>query len=303
MIQQLIAEQQKGYISDIDDLKLIMCAILNGGHVLLEGPPGLGKTKLAHTISETLGGSFNRIQFTPDILPSDVTGIKFYHPGTQQFEIKKGPIFTNILLADEINRATPKTQSSLLEAMQEQTVTIDDTTFPLPEPFVVLATQNPMEHAQGTFLLPQAQMDRFMVRLYFDYPTIDQELKIISGQYDNHVAQIVSSSDELAQLKKDKDQVFCHDDIYKYITYIVHHTRTDHELIQGLSPRAGIHIAEMAKAQAFINSRNYVIPDDVKFVLPAIACHRVTFRHTQLAEQDKVNIINRLVGEIDVPTL
>ncbi|TDM07117.1 AAA family ATPase [Macrococcus lamae] len=303
MINQLLHEQQKGYIGSVYDLKMILCACLNYGHVLLEGPPGLGKTKLANTISETLGGTFNRIQFTPDLLPSDVTGIKFFHPGTQSFEIKQGPIFTNVLLADEINRATPKTQSSLLQAMQEQQVTIDDTTFKLPDPFIVLATQNPLDHQQGTFQLPEAQMDRFMIRIFMGYPSFEDEIKIISGHYQERVHQVLESTEAFQALRQQTNEIFCHEDLYKYITYIVHQTRTDQEIIQGLSPRAGIHIVGMSKAFALINGRDYVIPDDVREVVPYIAVHRMTYRNARLSEGDKLAMMNRIIGEIDVPAL
>jgi MoxR-like ATPase len=250
---------------------------LTEGHVLLEDVPGIGKTTLVKALARSLDCSFARIQFTPDLLPSDVTGINYYNQKHQEFEFRPGPVLSQVLLADEINRATPRTQSSLLEAMQEQQVTVDGETYLLPRPFLVLATQNPIE-LEGTFPLPEAQVDRFLMQLRLGYPNQDEEEEILLRyQHDDPMLKLqpVASSAEVLDLQKQANGIHVSDDVRHYIVRVVRATR-EHEAVDlGVSPRGSLALFKASQTMAALRGRNYVIPSDVQYLCPPILTHRV----------------------------
>jgi len=290
----------------------LLIGLLTGGHLLLEGVPGLAKTLAVRTLARTLRLSFRRIQFTPDLLPADVIGTQIYNPRSGEFSIKKGPIFANIVLADEINRAPAKVQSALLEAMQEKQVTIGDHSYSLEQPFLVLATQNPIEQ-EGTYPLPEAQVDRFMLKLRLSYPSKEDELLILDRmsaiEPDLSVESVLGPSD-LFTLRRAIDQIYVDDQIKRYIVDIVHCTRKpgDYGLdigpyIQyGASPRATIFLLRAAKAQAFLDSRGYVTPQDVKSVAPDVLRHRIIITYEAEAEDFTPEILlQRILDSLKVP--
>ncbi|GFZ84409.1 magnesium chelatase [Compostibacillus humi] len=256
---------------------LSLVALLAGGHVLLEDVPGVGKTMLVRTLAKSLDCDFKRIQFTPDLLPSDVTGVSIYNPKSLQFEFRTGPIHGNIILADEINRTSPKTQSALLEAMEEKNVTVDGETIPLPKPFFVMATQNPIEY-EGTYPLPEAQLDRFLMKISMGYPTFLEELELLERNSQNSPIEeigAVLSREDLLEIQHKVKTVYVDKTIQQYIIHLVSQTR-EHPLIYlGVSPRGSLALMKAAKALAYINGRDYVIPDDVKFLAPYIMGHRI----------------------------
>ena len=254
----------------------IIVSFLCGGHVLLEDVPGTGKTMLFRSFSKTVGGDFKRIQFTPDLLPSDLTGINFYNQKKGEFEFRPGPLFANMILADEINRAT-RTQSALLEAMEEHQVTVDGTTYPMAKPFMVMATQNPIE-SYGTFPLPEAQMDRFFMRLSMGYMDRDQELSVIARRSTLALVedlQQVVTVEETEELRREFHDVSVSDDVASYIMDLVTATRTAGELVTGVSTRGAIALYKAAQVTAALNGRDYVIPEDVRFVAPHVLVHRI----------------------------
>ncbi len=274
----IIAEVGKAVVGKDDVLEQVMVGILAGAHILFEDYPGLAKTLIARSFAQVLGMDFKRIQFTPDLLPSDITGSHVFDRETEEFTLTVGPIFANIVLADEINRATPKTQSALLEAMQESQVTIDGETHRLPSPFIVIATQNPIEY-EGTFPLPEAQLDRFMVRLSVGYPDAEGEVEILrrrrARKTDDIVLSPVTSADALMQMRAAVEEVYVDPDIEKYIVSIVSKTRTDNDVYVGASPRGSLALLKLSRAQAALAGRNYVLPDDIKaFAGPALS-HRL----------------------------
>ncbi len=259
------------------EIERILVALLCRGHVLLDDVPGTGKTMLARSIAISLGGEFRRIQFTPDLLPNDVTGVSVYNQKSGEFEFRAGPVFANVLLADEINRATPRTQSALLEAMSETQVSADGVTRPLPTPFIVLATQNPVEF-EGTFPLPEAQLDRFMMRLTLGYPTFDDERNVLDGQRHGHPIddlEQVSDLQTLADLQRDVGDVHVDDTVIEYLLRLVRATRDRPEVALGASPRGSLALHRAAQALAAIRGRTFVLPDDVKELAPSILAHRV----------------------------
>ena len=259
------------------EIERILVALLCRGHVLLDDVPGTGKTMLARSIAISLGGEFRRIQFTPDLLPNDVTGVSVYNQKSGEFEFRAGPVFANVLLADEINRATPRTQSALLEAMSETQVSADGVSRPLPTPFIVLATQNPVEF-EGTFPLPEAQLDRFMMRLSLGYPTLDDERNVLDGQRHGHPIddlQQVSDLQTLADLQRGVGDVHVDDTVIEYLLRLVRATRDRPEVALGASPRGSLALHRAAQALAAIRARSYVLPDDVKELAPSILAHRV----------------------------
>jgi len=274
----IISEVGKAIVGKDDVLEQVMVGILAGAHILFEDYPGLAKTLIARSFAQVLGMDFKRIQFTPDLLPSDITGSHVFDRETEEFTLTVGPIFANIILADEINRATPKTQSALLEAMQESQVTIDGETHPLPLPFIVIATQNPIEY-EGTFPLPEAQLDRFMVRLSVGYPDAEGEVEILrrrrARKTDDIVLSPTTNADALMEMRAAVEEVFVDPDIEKYIVSIVGKTRTDNDVYVGASPRGSLALLKLSRAQAALAGRDYVLPDDVKaFAGPALS-HRL----------------------------
>src|SRR4051812_30055570 len=251
------------------NLRLLLSAILAGGHVLLEGVPGTGKTQMVRTLANLLGGTFNRIQFTPDLLPSDITGSTIYNMKESTFQTLKGPIFTNILLADEINRTPAKTQAALLEAMEEKQVTIQGETYPLPEVFFVVATQNPIEF-EGTYPLPEAQQDRFLFKLKIDFPSFEEEKNVlklvIENSFEENPLSAILEMDTFLQIRKEIEKVIVSESVLDYILQIVRKTRDTEAIRFGASTRAGISIGKAAQAWAFLAGRDYVTPDDIKMV-------------------------------------
>jgi MoxR-like ATPase len=274
---RVIDNVEQVIIGKRDAIELLMVAMLCEGHVLIEDVPGVGKTMLARSIAISLGGQFKRVQCTPDLLPNDVTGVSVFNQQTGQFEFRPGPIFVNLLLADEINRATPRTQSALLEAMQEQQVTVDGVSRPLPRPFLVLATQNPIEY-EGTFPLPEAQIDRFLMRLSIGYPASAQEKQLLPHlQHEHPITQLRQMADE-AQLLNFQKQVWdihVDDSLQEYIVSLVTATRQHGDVALGASPRATLALFKTAQALAAIRGRDHVIPDDVKYLAPFTLAHRL----------------------------
>lgn len=279
-IEQVIQNVERVIIGKRKPVELVMVALLCEGHVLLEDVPGSGKTMLARSIATSLGIDFKRVQCTPDLLPNDVTGVSIYNQKNGEFEFRQGPVFVNILLADEINRATPRTQSSLLEAMQEQQVTVDGVTRALPRPFLIMATQNPIEY-EGTFPLPEAQLDRFLLRLALGYPAAEDERTILRKLKREHPItklEPVVDGTQLLELQKKVWDVHIDHTIETYIIDIVNHTRQHPDLALGVSPRGSLALYKSAQAYAAIQGRDYVIPDDVRYLIPYVISHRMIIR-------------------------
>jgi MoxR-like ATPase len=287
-----------------DAIHLMLAAVLCEGHVLLEDVPGTGKTTLARALAASLGCSFRRIQFTPDLLPSDVTGISWFNQKIQEFEFRPGPIQTQVILADEINRATPRTQSAMLEAMQERQVTADGVTRPLPRPFLVLATQNPVE-LEGTFPLPEAQLDRFLLRVVIGYPTQDQENRILERfRLEDPLAELnsVTSPEEIVALQAARRQVRVEDTVRDYMVRIARATRTNSDIQLGASPRATMSLYQVSQAWALIQGREFVLPDDIKTVAPSVLCHRMIIApQAQLRGRNASELVADIVSAVPVP--
>ena len=276
--QKVINEVERAVVGKRALLEMIMSAALAGGHVLLEDFPGLGKTLVARSFAAVLGLDFKRIQFTPDLLPGDITGGYIFNRTKNKFELRKGPIFTNILLADEINRASPKTQSALLEAMQEGQVTLEGETLRLPEPFLVLATQNPIEY-EGTFPLPEAQLDRFMLKLTMGYPSLEEEREILhrrrERKQDEVVLRKMADSKKLLSMREAVESVHVDNDLENYIATLVHATRTDRRAAVGASPRGSLSFLKISRAHAALAGRDFILPDDIKHYATAVLSHRL----------------------------
>lgn len=293
-------EQIKGQSTN---LRLLLSAILAGGHVLLEGVPGTGKTKTVRTLAQLINGNFQRIQFTPDLLPSDITGSTIYNLRENVFETIKGPIFTNILLADEINRTPAKTQAALLEAMEERQVTIQGKTYPLPDVFFVVATQNPIEF-EGTYPLPEAQQDRFLFKLTIDFPSFEEEKSVLEQVLNEHFDRVepVMDIETFLKFQKEISQIVIGDNVLDYIMKIVRKTREVESIRYGASTRAAIAIAKGAKSWAYLLERDYVTPDDVKMVAKPALRHRIQLSpYIELEGATVDQIIEELVGSIPVP--
>ncbi|HOV51236.1 MAG TPA: MoxR family ATPase [Candidatus Cryosericum sp.] len=277
-LEQAISYVEQYFVGKNTVVTVAFATLLAGGHVMLEDVPGLGKTTLANLIARSLGLDFRRIQFTPDLLPSDISGVSVYDQKTQEFRLKRGPVFTNLLLADEINRGTPKTQSALLEAMAEYQVTIDGTSVAIDRPFVVMATMNPIEY-EGTFPLPEAQLDRFMTRLAIGYPSRDKEAEIVTGFYERTrvvTADVhIISREELLTMQKEVETIFIAPELISYIVSLVDATRHQDTVYLGLSPRGSIDLMRLSKAYAYVQNRSFVVPDDIKLVFPFVAGHRL----------------------------
>lgn len=287
-------------------IQLLMIALLCRGHCLVEDVPGVGKTTLAHAFARSLGLVFQRIQFTPDVLPSDITGYTVYDLKQGAMTFHTGAIMSQIILADEINRSSPKTQSSLLEAMQEGQVTVDGQTYPLPQPFMVLATQNPIEFS-GTFPLPEAQLDRFLLRIHLGYPTQEEEIAILQQHLKTRLVQslpAVVKQPEIETLQQACEAVLVSDPILEYISRLVAWTRVQDAIALGISPRGGIALMQAARAQAFLAGRTFVIPDDVQSLLEPVWSHRLVLRpEAALDRTALVKLFGRLIRETKIPAL
>lgn len=296
---------EKVIIGKSENIDYILTAIFSGGHVLLEDVPGTGKTMLSKTLARCVDGLFTRIQFTPDLLPSDVTGINFYDNSQNAFVFREGPVFTNILLADEINRATPRTQSSLLEAMEEKQVTVDGETRRLRDPFFVIATQNPIETA-GTFPLPEAQLDRFLMKLSMGLPSEEDEMTILTNFMNQSPLETVESVCTIQQLKEIMTavrQIYVHPSIREYIIAIAGQTRKHSRIALGLSTRGSLALMKSAQAFAAVNGRDYVIPEDIKHLAVPVIAHRLILSHSMSASSDAAaDIVRELLDNIPVPT-
>ncbi|MBE6754658.1 MAG: MoxR family ATPase [Ruminococcaceae bacterium] len=306
LAQSLIDSVSSALVGKREAAELAVTALLAGGHLLLEDVPGVGKTTLSLAIAASLGCTFGRIQFTPDTMPSDVFGVSIYDSVSGQFKYKPGVIMKNIILADEINRTPPKTQSALLEAMEEHQVTVDGVSYPLPEPFFVAATQNPIEHS-GTYPLPEAQLDRFIMRISIGYPERDDEEMMISRAIAGERAgtpKAVMQPEQLLELQQEVRQVTVCREVIGYITELVGLTRTSEDLLLGASPRAAIALTRAAQATAYIDGRDYVAPDDVKRVFIPVMAHRVVASaKARAAGHDARWIISRIRNSVTVPVL
>ena len=305
-MKQTVNEIKKAVIGKDEVIIQILVTLLSRGHILLEDIPGVGKTNLALALSKSLQLDYHRIQLTPDIMPSDIVGFTMYNPQTQQFEYKEGIAFCHLLLADEMNRTSSKTQAALLELMEEGQMTVDGKTYILPQPFCVIATQNPFGSA-GTQLLPDSQMDRFMSRLSLGYPQFEVEIEMMKQRQKSNPLddiQSVLSPEMILQYQKMIDQIYVHDDIYHYIMQIITATRSHSQIEQGVSPRGSLAIMKTAKAYAFLNDRDYVIPQDVQYVAPMVLAHR--FILTYEAKMNKVSsyqIVDEILESVGEPQL
>jgi len=287
-----------------DTIELLFVALIAGGHVLLESVPGTGKTKLAKSFAKVMDGDFSRVQFTPDVLPSDVTGIRYFNPKTQEFELRAGPVVTNVFLGDEINRATPKTQSSLLEVMEEGQTTIDGATVVLERPFIVIATQNPVESNYGTFPLPEAQLDRFLFQIDLGYPNLDEEKKILTNyrvEDPFEKLEAVLTVDEIVQLQEKCKAVEISDVVADYLLGLVHASREHTDVELGISPRGMLGCMRASQAKAMMNGRAFVTPEDVKNLIPYIFEHRIILTMDASIKKTKQDIVNEIIEKVPVP--
>lgn len=298
-IEQLTQNLGQTIVGKADAIRLVLVALLSGGHALLEDVPGVGKTLLAKSLARSIDGKFQRLQCTPDLLPTDVTGTNIWNQRSDEFVFLSGPAFTNILLADEINRATPRTQSALLEVMEEHQVTVDGVTRPVPSPFFVIATQNPVEY-QGTFPLPEAQMDRFMISLSLGYPTEAEELQMLQRLHDGVSVDELKpciSLEEVQALQRLCQKVKVETPLQQYILNLVRATREDEEISLGVSPRGAVSLQRATQALAFLEGRDYAIPDDVKFLVPHVLSHRLIPTGGRRAK----TIVERLLRSVPIP--
>jgi MoxR-like ATPase len=305
--ERIVQEVGKAVVGKTQVLYEMMAAFLSGGHVLLEDYPGLAKTLIANCFASVLGMSFRRIQFTPDLLPGDITGGYVYDRAQGQFVLRRGPVFAQIVLADEINRASPRTQSALLEAMQERQVTVEGETMKLPEPFIVIATQNPIEY-EGTFPLPEAQLDRFLIKLSIGYPSPEEEKEIVhrrrERKQDDPQLQVVGSAEDLLDMQRQVEEVFVDEDIERYFVNLIGRTRSHHQVEVGASPRGTLALLKLSRAWAAIQGRSFVLPDDVKrFVKPALS-HRLILRPDLWSTAHAADrILNEVVQSVAIPVI
>lgn len=303
-LNKLITNIESVIVGKRETVKLIITGLLTNGHILIEDVPGMGKTTLALALAKSISADFKRIQFTPDLLPSDITGGFIYNPKNSEFDFKPGPVFTNILLADEVNRTTPRTQSALLECMQEYKVSLDGKTFNLPQPFMVIATQNPIEY-QGTYPLPEAQIDRFLMKISVGYLHAEEELKVIFQQKIKHPLETlkpVLSLEDVINLQEAVKKTEISPIVLEYIVKLVTATRNQDEIRLGASPRASIALMKASSAWAVINGRDYVVPDDVVNLLPWILKHRLVLQPKALiAGKSPEIVISKLIKDIPIP--
>jgi MoxR-like ATPase len=305
--RQVITEVERAVVGKRALLEMVMASVLAGGHVLLEDFPGLGKTLIARSFSTVLGLEFKRIQFTPDLLPADITGGYVFNRAENRFDLRQGPIFANIILADEINRASPKTQSALLEAMQERQVTLEGETLSLSEPFLVLATQNPIEY-EGTFPLPEAQLDRFMLKLTVGYPSVEEETEILRRRrermQDDVSLNMVTNAHQLMDLRQAVESVYVDADLEAYIAQIVHETRSDRRVAVGGSPRASLAFLKTARARAALVGRDYILPDDIKHFAVPVLSHRLILQPEYwMARRVAEEVISDVLDKVPVPVV
>ncbi|MUV38297.1 Protein MoxR [Lentibacillus sp. JNUCC-1] len=283
---------------------LFFIALLAGGHILLESVPGTGKTKLAKSFAKVMDGSFSRVQFTPDVLPSDVTGIRFFNPKDQQFELRVGPVMTNVFLADEINRATPKTQSSLLEVMEEFQATVDGETVYMQPPFIVIATQNPVESNHGTFPLPEAQLDRFLFKIDLGYPAAEEEKKILTAYRQNDPydeLEATLTKDEINDMQKQVKAVTVSDVVSDYLLALVHQSRENPDVELGISPRGMLGLMRAAQAKAYLEGRNFITPEDVKTLASYVFIHRLILTMEASITKTPNQVTNEIMRQVPVP--
>lgn len=306
LYEKLKGEIGKDLFGKEESIRYVVTALLAGGHVLLEDVPGTGKTSLVRSLAAALGAESRRVQFTPDLLPSDITGIHFYNQQAGTFTLRQGPVFTNLLLADEINRATPRTQAALLECMEERQVTLDGETLPLPEVFFVMATMNPIEF-QGTFPLPEAQIDRFLMKLHLGYPTEAAERQVVErvcGGENREKPQTVASLDDVAAARAEADKVYVSPAMRDYIVALVRATREQEKIRLGASPRGVVAMTKAARAYAAILGRDYVLPDDVKQLAVPVLAHRLMLQSQSSVRlsQSSEALVGVLLSKIPVPT-
>jgi MoxR-like ATPase len=303
----VVAEVERAVVGKHELLETVMAAVLAGGHVLIEDFPGLGKTLIARSFAAALGLKFKRIQFTPDLLPGDITGGYVFNRNRNRFDLRRGPVFTNILLADEINRASPKTQSALLEAMQEGQVTLEGETLPLPEPFVVLATQNPIEY-EGTFPLPEAQLDRFMLKLSVGYPSLDEEQAILRRRRERKSDEVeltrIGSAAKILKMRALVEGVHVDEDLEAYISALVHATRIDRRVAVGASPRGGLAFLKISRAMAALQGRDFVTPDDIKRFAVQVLEHRLLLQPEHwMSKSVARDVVRDVVNSTPVPVI
>jgi MoxR-like ATPase len=305
--RQVIDEVERAVVGKHDLLVMVMASTLAGGHVLLEDFPGLGKTLVARSFATALGLDFKRIQFTPDLLPGDITGGYVFNRNKNEFELRKGPVFTNVLLADEINRASPKTQSALLEAMQEGQVSLEGETLPLTEPFIVLATQNPIEY-EGTFPLPEAQLDRFMIKVTVGYPSVAEEREILSRRrerkHDEALLKRITTVEQILEMRAAVETVHVHADLENYIAQLVHATRVDRRVAVGASPRASLAFLKLGRAFAALEGRDFIIPDDIKRFAVSVLGHRILLQPEHwMSQRVRGDVLREVLDKTVVPVV
>ncbi|MDH1881799.1 MoxR family ATPase [Empedobacter sp. GD03797] len=306
-MQAVKNELKKVIVGQDDIIDQLILALLSNGHSLIEGLPGVAKTMMAKLLAKTIDSGFSRIQFTPDLMPSDVIGTSILNSKINEFEFKKGPIFSNIILIDEINRSPAKTQAALFESMSERQVTVDGTTYPLQTPFLVFATQNPIEQ-EGTYRLPEAQLDRFMFKIYVKYPSLESEIELLKEQQESKnidkesLVEKVISGNEIIEFQDRIKSVFVHEALITYIATIVHQTRIDQTLYMGASPRASIAILDAAKSNAAVNRRDFVIPEDIKQIAHTILGHRVVMvPEKEMEGFTTQHIIQQIIDRVEIP--
>ncbi|WP_291062274.1 MULTISPECIES: MoxR family ATPase [unclassified Empedobacter] len=306
-MQTVKNELKKVIVGQDDIIDQLILALLSNGHSLIEGLPGVAKTMMAKLLAKTIDSGFSRIQFTPDLMPSDVIGTSILNSKINEFEFKKGPIFSNIILIDEINRSPAKTQAALFESMSERQVTVDGTTYPLQAPFLVFATQNPIEQ-EGTYRLPEAQLDRFMFKIYVKYPSLESEIELLKEQQERKnidketLVEKVISGNEIIEFQDRIKSVFVHEALITYIATIVHQTRIDQTLYMGASPRASIAILDAAKSNAALNGRDFVIPEDIKQIAHTILGHRVVMvPEKEMEGFTTQHIIQQIIDRVEIP--
>jgi MoxR-like ATPase len=305
-VNRLVNNVEKVIVGKRRVVERVAAALIAGGHILLEDVPGVGKTVMVHAIAKSIGCSFKRIQFTPDLLPSDITGVSVYNQKSGEFEFKVGPVLNQIILADEINRTSPKTQSSLLEVLEEHQITVDGKTYKVQEPFMVLATQNPIEY-EGTFPLPEAQLDRFMMKISIGYPEPSDERAILKRfKTDNPInsMEAVLTADDILELQRYVKEIYVDESIYDYIVNIVNATRESSDIQLGASPRGSLALFRAAQSWAVINGREYVLPDDIKELCKSVLCHRLIVKpEVKLQGSTSENVLANILKQVRIPVV